>query len=87
MGPTKDDKKEKEIKEVKEEIPAVEYNLTQRLILRSNEFQNSLLKEIQHLNDEKGRVKIRASFLFAFVSLLLLMAILIYIRMGNMKLY
>jgi hypothetical protein len=89
MGKLKDDKKEtKEVEEMQEPIAsAVEHHQTQKLLLRSIEFQNVLLKEIQHLNDETDKVKIRASFLVAFAALLLLMLVLIYIRMGNMKLY
>jgi flagellar biosynthesis/type III secretory pathway M-ring protein FliF/YscJ len=81
MGWIKDDKKEKETKEVedlqKPVEPAVEYNLTQKLIVRSMEFQNVIMKDIKSLKEKADIIKYRAGWIVLFLVLIFIVGILI----------
>jgi flagellar biosynthesis/type III secretory pathway M-ring protein FliF/YscJ len=81
MGWIKDGKKEKETKEVedlqKPVEPDVEYNLTQKLIVRSMEFQNVIMKDIKKLNDTADTIKHRAGWIVLFLVLIFILGSLI----------
>ena len=82
MGWIKEDKKEKETKELenlqKPVEPDVEYNLTQKLIVRSIEYQNVIMKDIKSLNENAAIIKFRAGWIILFLVLIFILGIMIF---------